>query len=201
MKRLVSPLWLLAASACGSAAPTPAPPVAPEPIAQKPEKVEAKREPLEHEHPAPLLSIDWDHIPLATDADANAVWKLIAPTGSDWLLKLDEVPVAQSRPLAIALLHGGNFACMRPAATTACAPLVLDVDDSKPTATMDDPCLRRMLALWSIGQLEDSDIPAVMDSLRAIVQIPPPESQLVAAAIDAIPEADLDHRLELVAAA
>ncbi|HEY4182978.1 MAG TPA: hypothetical protein VGM90_39410 [Kofleriaceae bacterium] len=198
MKRL---LCLLVASACGSTAPEPAPPVAPEPIAVAPKKPEKKREPLEQEHAKPLLSIDWEHVPLATDADANAVWKQIAPTGEDWQLKLDEVPVAQGRALGIALLHGGNFACTKPAATTQCAALVLDVEDPTSAATMDDPCLRRMLAMWSIGQLEDADVPGVMDSLRAIVQIPPPESQLVAAAIDAIPEADLDHRLELIALA
>ena len=51
-------------------------------------------------------------VPLATEADALALWKQIAPTGDDWDAKLDEVPDAAARPLAIALLDGGNFTCM-----------------------------------------------------------------------------------------
>lgn len=149
----------------------------------------------------PLISIAWDTVPLGTDAEANAVWKEIAPTGEDWEAKLDEIPVAKAGPLAIALLHGGNFTCVQPAPPRDCAPLVLDVDGPAPTSTMADPCLRRLLALWSIGALEDADVPAVLDALRGIAAIPPPESQLVAAAIQAVPEADSVHRLELIAIA
>ena len=36
-----------------------------------------------------------------------------------------------------------------------------------------------MLALWSIAQLEDADLPRARDALRAIAAIAPPESQLV----------------------
>jgi len=99
------------------------------------------------------------------------------------------------------MLRAGNFACMPAKPVVDCAPLVLDVDGPAPTATMSDPCLRRLLALWSIGALEDTDVPQVMDSLRAIAAIPPPESQLVAAAIQAVPETDQDHRLELLSIA
>lgn len=148
------------------------------------------------------LSIDWPTVPLATEADALDVWATIAPTGADWEAKLDEIPVASARPLAIALLHGGNFTCTpAPKPVIDCAPLVLDVDEPAPNATFTDPCLRRVLALWSLAAIEPADIPAVTDSLRAIAAIPPPESQLVAAAIQAIPESDLDRRLELVAIA
>jgi len=155
------------------------------------------------EEPAPALriSIDWATTPLATDADANAVWAKIAPTGDDWELKLGEVPVAYARPLAIAMLHGGNFACPVPPAPAGC-PREVEVPDPAPTAGLDDPCLRRLLALWATSQLvDDVDIATVMDSLRAIAALPPPESQLVAAAIDAIGEDDHDRRLELIAIA
>jgi len=82
-----------------------------------------------------------------------------------------------------------------------CAALVLDVPSPADGASMADPCLRRLLALWSIAALEPEDVPAVIDSLRAIAAIPPPESQLVAAAIQAIPDSDQARRLELVAIA
>ncbi len=130
------------------------------------------------------------------------MWKTIAPTGADWEAKLDEIPVANARPLAIALLRGGNYTCM-PAArpVVECAPLVLDVPPPAETATLSDPCLRRLLALWSLGAIEPDDVAGISDALRAIAAMPPPESQLVAAAIQAIPETDLDRRLELVAIA
>jgi len=77
-----------------------------------PPDVESPRKPdpdLESRPVTKLLSIDWETIPLATEADALAVWKTIAPTGADWEAKLDEIPVPKARPLAIALLHGGSF--------------------------------------------------------------------------------------------
>lgn len=148
-----------------------------------------------------LLAIDWATVPLATDADANAVWAQIAPTGADWEAKLDEVPVASARPLAIALLHGGNFVCSPAQPVADCTRPPLDIDEPSPNAGLTDPCLRRLLALWSIAAIEDDDLPAVIDALRAIVTIPPPESQLVAAAIEAVPETDSAQRLELLALA
>ena len=192
---------LLLLAACGTS-PRPAtttqvpPPPPPDAAVVRPPDPDLHRVP-----PKPLLSIDWATVPLATEADANAVWKQIAPTGEDWEAKLDEIPVAKAGPLAIALLHGGNFTCVPPQPPRDCAGPVLDVDGPAPTATLADPCLRRLLALWSIGALEDADVPQVMDSLRAIVAIPPPESQLVAAAIQAVPESDHDRRLELLAIA
>ncbi|MDX2089396.1 MAG: hypothetical protein SFX73_16205 [Kofleriaceae bacterium] len=147
--------------------------------------------------PKPLVDIDWATAALKNDTEANAVWAKIAPTGDDWERKLAEVPVAQSPPLAIALLHGGNFACPAPPTSPAC-PRELELPEPAPTATMTDPCLRRMLALWATSQLDDEDIPVVYDSLRAIAALPPPESQLVAAAIDAIAEDDHARRLELI---
>jgi hypothetical protein len=155
--------------------------------------------------PTTLLSIDWKTAKVDTDADALALWKQIAPTGEDWEAKLDEVPdegpVASA--LALALLHGGNFTCVAPVAAPAraCASAPIDVDPPAPDATFDDPCLRRMLAMWAIGSLDDADLPAARDALRAIAAIPPPESQLVATALDVYPETDHAARLELRAIA
>lgn len=191
---------LIILAACGAA-----PPPAPVTVPPAPVKQVAKPRPpdpdLNRTPPKPLLAIDWNTVPLATEADANAVWAQIAPTGDDWEAKLEEVPVAKAGPLGIALLHGGNFTCVPAQPPKDCAPIVLDVDGPAPTATITDPCLRRLLALWSIGALDDADVPGVMDALRGIVAIPPPESQLVAAAIQAVPETDNDHRLELLAIA
>ena len=155
-------------------------------------------EELERTPDAPLLAIDWTTTPLTSDAEVAGVWKRIAPTGDDWRPKLEEIPVAQGRILGAWMLRQGNFTCAKPPGSADCAPLLLDVDPPARTADATDPCLRRMLALWSLGQLEDADVPAVMDALRAIVTIPPPESELVASALEVLPETAQDERLELI---
>ena len=151
-----------------------------------------------------LLSIDWANTKVASDADALALWKQIAPNGSDWDMKIEEIPtnLPVARALAVALLREGNFTCTpRSPPTQNCARQVYDVDPPAPTADLRDPCLRRLLALWAIDQLEPQDVPDVHDALLAIVAIPPPESQLVAAALKAIPETDHDAKMRMLVAA
>jgi hypothetical protein len=151
-----------------------------------------------------LLDLDWSKIGLtigaADDAAALAVWQRIAPTGADWDDKLQEVPAAAARPLAIAVLRGGRFLCT-PQPTGDCARPVYDVSPPGEAAGFDDPCLRRLLALWAIEQLEADDLPAVQGALLGIAALPPPESQLVSSAIRAVPEDDQDARLAILAAA
>jgi hypothetical protein len=154
-----------------------------------------------------VLSIDWKSVKVETDADALALWKRIAPTGEDWEAKVDEIPdegpIASA--LALALLHGGNFTCIAPPAppptSGGCTAAPIDIDPPAPDASFDDPCLRRMLAMWAIGSLDEGDLPAARDALRAIAALPPPESQLVATALDVYPETDHAARLELRAIA
>ncbi|NVB80101.1 MAG: hypothetical protein HOV81_17030 [Kofleriaceae bacterium] len=154
---------------------------------------------LEPPKPKPLVDIDWSTVNLQSDDDALALWQRIDPTGADWIDKLDELPDESpiAGKLAIALLHAGNFQCT-PSAPAAGCPSPVDVPEAAPTANFHDPCLRRMLAMWAIDQLDDSNLPDVMDALRAIVALPPPESQLVAVAIKAIPESDPGTRLDLL---
>jgi hypothetical protein len=137
--------------------------------------------------PKRLLDLDWSK---------PVTWEQIAPTGDDFEAKLEEIPEQASSELAIAMLDAGNFAC--PVAPPSCGAPLPDLPDPAPTATLADPCLRRLLAIWSVAQLDDADLPRVRDALRAIAALPPPESQLVAAAIQAIPETDQDGRLELI---
>jgi hypothetical protein len=148
-----------------------------------------------------LLAIDWKALKLDTDADALAVWKQIAPTGDDWERKLDEVPgdLPVAHALAVAMLHEGNFVCTTP--PVACSKAPPDVPAPADTATLADPCLRRLLAMWSFDQLDAKELPKLRDSLRTIAAIPPPESQLVASALKALPETDVDGRFELLAIA
>jgi len=154
--------------------------------------------------PAKLLAIDWSKASASTDADALRLWREIAPRGDDWEAKLEEIPVDSdiAQQLAVALLREGNFHCVPKVAASRCTSSVpVDLEAPPWDATIDDPCLRRLLALWAIDTLDEEDLPAVADALRAIAAIPPPESQLVAAALDTYPEQEQDRRLELLAIA
>lgn len=192
-------LLAIALTACGgAAAPVPATRAPTPPIAGP--VVHHLTDPdLQPEEPRRLLAIDWAQVAVSSDAEALALWRRIAPTGDDWDRKLEEIPTDRpvARALAGALLRAGHFACAPPPPGT-CAPAPLDTPPPGPTATLDDPCLRRLLALWSLAQLEESDVGGVHDALRAIAALPPPESELVAAAIGALPETDQDGRFELI---
>lgn len=185
---------LLLLAAC-SAPPKPAPAPAPPPLLVK------KYDLAELERPAlpKLLAIDWSTVQLASSADALALWARIAPTGLDWEDKLGELPDAVLRPLAVALVEGGNFTCTPPTPTRDCAIVPLDVRDPKQTETFADPCLRRLLALWAIDKLDDADFTRLAPHLRTIVTIPPPESELPAAILASIPDAEQALRLDLAA--
>jgi hypothetical protein len=194
----------LIAMSCGGAIParTATPPPAPAKVVAT---VHHLQDPdLDPPRPKKLLAIDWAATPLANDADALALWQRIAPTSDDWEEKLSEIPTDGpiADRLAIALLREGNFTCTPPPRTTTCGPLpAVDVPEPAPAATLADPCLRRMLAMWAIEQLDEEDVPSVRDALRAIAAIPPPESQLIAVAVRAIPETDFDGRYDLLAIA
>lgn len=194
-------------TACGASQPPIASPaaagVASAARIPEPTDATAARAPDPDLHRPPrrrLLDIDWTKVDLTSDAAAVAVWRRIAPSGADWDDKLQEVPAQAARPLALAVLHGGQLLCMKPPGGD-CAPAAYDVDPPAETSGFDDPCLRRLLALWSLDQLEAGDLPAIHDALRAIAALPPPESQLVEAAIHAVPESDQDTRLALAATA
>lgn len=182
---------------CGGApVPAPAPAESPKPVfAKKHETITELERP-----PTPkLLDIDWSTVKLATTADALALWARIAPTGFDWEDKLDELPEAVERPLALALIEGGHFTCMPAQPKQDCVPPQFDVKEPAYAAGLADPCLRRLLAIWAIDKLDDADLSKLRDQLRAIVAIPPPESELVATVLLAIPESDQATRLDLLA--
>ena len=150
--------------------------------------------------PTKLLDIDWSAVAISNDTDASSLWQRIAPTGVDYTEKLDEVPEGEiTNKLAEAMLRSGNFTCVQPPAPHDCAMPAVDVPEPAPSATLVDPCLRRVLAIWAISQLDDHS--RVRDALRAIVAIPPPESELTAIALKALPETDGSGRLELLAIA
>lgn len=179
-------------AAC-AAAPVALKPVA---VAPPPEKPAKRIEPIPESHYQPKLAIDWAHTKLHSDEQALALWAKIAPTGADWDEKLPEIPGDQpvAKALALAVLHGGNFACPAVITTHNCKQQAFDVEVPKPTDGFDAPCLRRLLALWAIDQLEPADRPGVRDAYLAIAQLPPPESQLVSAVLQTLPPNDPDEQ-------
>jgi hypothetical protein len=165
---------------------------------EKPERASKPDPDLERPAKPKLLAIEWSAIKLTTDADALALWSKLALTPDDWHDKLEEVPHEYDRPLAIALLRQGNFNCVPVRPTRDCSTPVFDVPEPKAGATLVDPCFRRLVALWAIERLEKDDVQLVIDGLRVIVALPPPESQLIVAALKAVPEDDPAKRLELL---
>lgn len=121
---------------------------------------------------------------LSDDASALALWQRIAPTGADWELRLGELPQddALLKPLAMALLRQGGFAC--PARSTCVSAGFSELAE---TATLADPCLRRELALWAFGRLDEEDAAGLADALVSIAGLPPPEEELVSEAFELVP--------------
>jgi len=146
-----------------------------------------------------MRDIDWAALRFDTDADAIRLWKQIAPTGRDWERKLADLPsnLPVAHALALAMLRTGKFTCAAPP-KRSCDGTVTGIAPPAPTATLADPCLRRQLALWSFDQLATEDIPKIRATLRAIAKMPPPESELVAVALQALPSSDIDGRFELI---
>lgn len=167
--------------AANPAAPSAAPVLAPE-------KTFAPTNVAHDDPPPKRLHIDWSHVVLATDADALALWQQINPTTDDLAAKLGEIPndAAITKPLARAMLRGGNFACPSQVVSIRSAP-ISELINTPADATLNEPCLRRELALWSIDQLDDDDAVSVGPALVAIAGLPLPDVALPAAAFDLLP--------------
>lgn len=190
----------LAIAACAHPSPV-APPVS-QPVAPR---TEPPPSPPDEPAPKPLLSIDWKSVHLATDEDAVALWRQIAPTGADWVLRVSEIPDDDDllRRLSVAVLRGGNFACkpgpVDPSEPAGCSPslALFAAEDS----TFDDPCLRRELALWSLDRLDEEAVPLLERALLSIASLPPPEEELVREAFEIVPAGRDDLLLPMLEAA
>jgi hypothetical protein len=120
--------------------------------------------------------------PPASDEAAAEIWRKIAPTGATLAEKLAAIPADArvTRPLARALLAGGNFACDKVVRVDECGDESVSWQELDPKAGLDDPCLRRRLALWALsdGQLSERDLSALAGELQPLTKLPAPEDEL-----------------------
>ncbi|HUQ07577.1 MAG TPA: hypothetical protein VM261_34020 [Kofleriaceae bacterium] len=138
----------------------------------------------------------------AATAGNGELLAALGPTGATWEETLARVPPERARAVAIAFLRQGDFAC-RAILTedVGCASTIEVFAPIAPDATLDDGCLRRLVAGWALDQLEATDVAAVADALAAIVALPHPEQALADAVVALVPPKDDRLRLRLVEAA
>jgi len=126
--------------------------------------------------------------PAEEPAEAALTWASLAITGDNWQAQLATIPADQRASLAVRFLEAGAFECPAlPPQPGECAEQgALRQPDAG--STLKDPCLRRLVALWALEQIDEDMITASLSSaLMRIVRIPPPDRELPAAALDKMP--------------
>jgi hypothetical protein len=137
--------------------------------------------------PADPLGIDWRTVSWDTEDEARAIWRRLALTGDDFVLRMSYLPTelpALREALARALLREGNFACPASAVPLDCERVLLEHQAIAPDDHLGSPCLRRELAWWALDQLDTETLVIdLADELVALAGLPPPEDQLNRAAL------------------
>ena len=154
----------------------------------------------------------WDRAPAAgiedvalqppkTEAEALALWQQLAPSGENYEDRLAAIPddEAVRRPMAVALLRQGNFECEAVVQYEGCGQESVELGPIEPTAGLDQPCLRRRLALWALDAITEEDARTLTEALVGLVELPEPEDELREQAFAVA--VDDEQRLALLAAA
>ena len=138
----------------------------------------------------------------ADEAAALALWKKLAPTGANYEEKLASIPAdgAVRRPMARALLAGGNFECKDVVRYEECGNEYEEWADFDVKAGLDDACLRRRLALWALGEVEPADLAGLDEVLVAMASLEKPEDELPQAVALAANDAPEPLRLAVIGA-
>jgi hypothetical protein len=130
--------------------------------------------------------IDWDTVAYATDEQALAIWARLGLDGENladrmaWVPELDGLREAMAK----AILREGNFACPPVARPLSCTKSLLEFPELGAEHTLADPCLRRELALWALGELDDDTLHGELAAdMIALAGLPPPEEELNRAAL------------------
>jgi|GEM_PF-3444705 len=114
----------------------------------------------------------------ATDAEARALWLFVGATGKDWEQKLASIPDAPQirRALARSVL-AEDLDCRHYVNEGQCG-----VDDWRwgplpEKADFQDPCLRRLLGIWAVGELDASDLKARLPQLLHVFDYKRPQQE------------------------
>lgn len=139
--------------------------------------------------------------PPRTRDEARALWQQLAPNGENYEDRLAAIPddEAVRRPMAVALLEQGHFACAAVVEYHGCGEESEELAPIEPTAGLDEPCLRRRLALWALDAITADDARALTGVLVGLVELPDPEDELRTQAFAVA--VDDGQRLALLAAA
>jgi hypothetical protein len=150
--------------------------------------------------PAPDIA-DLALKPPKTEAEALALWQQLAPNGENYEDRLAAIPEDEAvrRPLAVALLRQGNFECEAVVHYEGCGQESVELAPIEPTAGLDEPCLRRRLALWALDEITEDDARTLTEALVGLVELPEPEDELREQAFAVA--VDDEQRLALLAAA
>jgi hypothetical protein len=198
MSRALALATILAA--CGG---TPAP--APRTTAPAAAEVDAPQQPdpgLGADDVVDPTGIDWDAVSYATDDEALAIWARLGLDGENVSERLAWVPEldALREAMAKAILREGNFACPPIAKPLSCEKNLLEFPELRAEQTLTDPCLRRELALWALGEVGDDVLTGELaPDLIALAGLPPPEEELNRAALYRVEDTTL--RLQMLDAA
>ncbi len=132
--------------------------------------------------PEPLPTVPTRVPARGAEAPRTLDWRDLAITGENWFEKVETIPQDQRVAMALDLIEGGGFACQT-VASEGCEQGQLmpvpGIDDD-----IDEPCLRRLLALWAVDQLSDEDIYERFDLMTSLVWVPPPEEALTLAVLE-----------------
>jgi hypothetical protein len=176
--RNVGVVLAAAAIACGGPTPEPRPAIPrraePPPQPQPPPAAPA----LVHPDTA---AIDWSALDPRLDVQLDAAWRSLGIDGENWMDRVETIPrdpPAVRRAMASYHLRGGRFWCPTVQRTSGCATRSTFLPPS-PTADIDDPCLRRDLALWALDQIPEEDIDGPLYAAYVeLIKLRAPEREL-----------------------
>lgn len=154
-------------------------------------------EPVTSDVPVDFAQASWK-----TDDEALALWRALELTGDNYQLRLGDIPAEPGQAMAKALLRQGGFeGCATTKIPLTCTQVEEEFLEVEPDATIDDPCLRRRLALWSLDQLSDDTLrEELVADVVALAGLPPPETELNRAVLYRVAE-DEALRLQMIQAA
>ncbi|WP_428267790.1 hypothetical protein [Haliangium sp.] len=132
---------------------------------------------------------------------AMAIWTKLAPTGENYHDVVATIPSEAAGAMAAALIEDGNFQCEDKVSYDECGNEYEEWNPLPGDAGLDNPCLRRRLLLWGLGELSPAQLDALAAELAKLVQLSEPEAEVPTAVIEAVAAASEATRIKVLNAA